>query len=87
MQAHEYYSVESADRSRNLCAVRGPQGEFAGLFVDDFIVNSAVTNAGLASPWVDLRTRLARPHVADATLVPKVTYLGVVAFLGFFLRK
>lgn len=49
---------------------------------NNFIVNSAVSDARLASPRVDIRTRLTGPHISYTWLVPQVAYFGAVTSPG-----
>lgn len=47
----------------------------------EVIVYTAVPHPRLASPWVDIRADLARPHVPNSRLVPEVAHFRVVALL------
>lgn len=51
------------------------------LFLNVLVIDARRSDAGLAGPRVDFRTRLARAHVSHARLVPQIAHLRVVAFL------
>lgn len=52
----------------------------------DVVVDTTATDTRFPGPWIDVRTSLARLHVADAALVPQVAYFRVVTLLRSVLR-
>ena len=47
--------------------------------VFNVVVDATATNSAVSSPWVDIRTRLACPHVPHSRFMPQVAHLRVIA--------